>query len=220
MIKGIIFDMDGVVIDSLPAHFKNWRLYLKEKHNFDLTWEFFSKEFNGRAAKDILDLLVLRFGLKESALSLENGLRRKRSLPVLKKEVKLMSGFDKLFNEAKKLNLSTGLATSGTERDVRLVLGPLFPLTNFSSVLTAEDVSRSKPDPEIYRRSIENLRLKPAECLVVEDAFVGIDAAKSAGAFVLAITTSQSAAELKNADFLFPNLETINLGEVINKIKM
>ena len=91
------------------------------------------------------------------------------------------------------------VATSATRVDTDLLLNRLGLLERFAAVVTAEDVRRGKPDPEVYLLAARAIRIEPSDCLVFEDAIVGVQAARRAGMRVIGVTTAQSETELRAA---------------------
>ncbi|MBU1166994.1 HAD family phosphatase [Patescibacteria group bacterium] len=216
MIKGVIFDMDGVVINSLPSYFKAWKILLG-KYEFQLTWEFFVEEFNGRSAVEILELLNERYDLDIKDVEAASSEQCKIAWPIIKKEAQLMPGFERVFRDFKDRNFEIALATSSVRRFVEDVLANLFPIEEFDSVLTASDVTYAKPHPEIYQKSIAALDLDPAECLVVEDAWTGVEAARKAGALVVGICSVQDQEELRQANIWVPSMAVVDVEKIIDE---
>ncbi len=204
MIQAVIFDMDGVIVDSIPLHFKAWKQCMKEL-GVDLTFEEFNKR-NGCPASETFAIWQKQFNLD---LNIKEVTERKRELSdeYLDAEIKLFPGVIETLESLKDYYL--GLATSAYPSTVDLVFNK-FPISYiFNAVTTAADVTHGKPDPEPYLKTAKKLNIKPENCVVVEDAVNGIKSAKSAGMKVIGITTSFPKESLSEADIIINNFNEI-----------
>jgi HAD superfamily hydrolase (TIGR01509 family) len=101
--------------------------------------------------------------------------------------------------ELSRLGVPAAVATSARRADVTRLLGALGLLPRFAAIVTAEDVARGKPDPEVYLLAARKLDAPPTRCLVFEDSTVGVEAARRAGMRVIGVTTAHAEAELLGA---------------------
>lgn len=195
--KAIIFDMDGVIVDSEPIHIKAERLICK-KYGIKAPFSDWDK-FRGWTSIDIFTYLAKNYGapaLDPGRLSAE---KTEAYLGLVRKGLKLIPGFLRFLKIARKIYPIVGLATS-SKKIIQEYVFQRFDLAGyFDIIITAEDIKKGKPDPEVFRKAVKKAKCKPAECLVVEDAGNGIIAAKKAGCTVLGITTSESRAKLVKA---------------------
>jgi beta-phosphoglucomutase len=195
MLRGVIFDFDGVVIDSHPAHKRAWRLFFaaigKQVSEQDL--EFI---LEGRKREDILRHFL--GDLPDQKLR-EYGEQKDALFKTAAADVKMAPGLLELLAQLGALNCSTALASSARRLRVEHTLRQLRLQEQFQAVLTGEDVLRGKPDPAIFLLAAERLRLQPGEILVCEDAVHGVEAAKAAGMKCLAIAANGRAPLLKKA---------------------
>lgn len=204
MLKGVLFDMDGVLVDSEEfirnaaiSMFKELGLETKAEDYFEFIGTGEDRFLGGTAEKYsfLIDLPAAKIRTYEIYLELIKG--RLKPLP----------GVVSFITECRRRGLKIALATSAdrTKMDANLVeMGMTY--NNFDAVVNGLEVERKKPFPDIYIRAAELIDLEPSECLVVEDAVNGIEAAKSAGAKCLGITTSFSKEELAGADWFAGNL--------------
>lgn len=198
---GLIFDFDGVVVLSEPVHVRAWKDMAGEMER--ALPEAFHEGAVGRSDGVIAGELARLWGAKVDAEEILESKRRhyQRRAP---KENRLVPGVKRALAHFGS-RAPIGLATSSTMADV----GPLLEIHGlaafFSCVLTAESVARLKPDPEIYLESARRLGLRTEQCWVFEDSRAGAEAARAAGARVIAITTTFDAEYLRPASADFPD---------------
>lgn len=205
----LVFDLDGVVVDSNRVHSECWREYFrrcgrKAPENFDL-------RMFGRRNDDIVrdafgpDLdpaEVLRHGAEKEKLY------REMMSPVLREH--LVPGVTAFLQRHRDAPLAVASNCEPANADFVIDTGGLRPY--FRVVIDGHQVERPKPDPEIYLRAAEALSVAPANCIVFEDSMAGIEAARLSGARVVGVRTTHSASELAHVDvsirdFLDPELE-------------
>jgi beta-phosphoglucomutase len=213
--RALIFDLDGVLIDTEPLHKKTKRLAFAE---FGLAVpENLYDAFRGRSDEDMAREMVRAYG--SAGLAWETVVARKhRIFESLEDEILPVPGALEFLRAAKaatKAGTATGasalsgkrfgkmaLCTSATERNQRYALDRFGFGPFFDAVVHAGMLTRTKPHPEPYLLAVEKLGLPAADCLVVEDSRNGILSAKGAGCRVAAITTSFQREELEGADII------------------
>ncbi len=186
MFRAIIFDMDGVVIDSEPSQVEAERqLFLR--HGVVPTREDWA-HFVGRTTEDVMGYMMRKYRM---TATVEELVRERGALYAgrLRDSVLLMPGFRELANSLSpryRLGLTTSSSRAEAEFELkRFKLGRLF-----AAVVTGDDVTNGKPHPEPYAKTISLLGLSPSECAVIEDAVNGISSAKEAGAIAIGLTGS------------------------------
>jgi sugar-phosphatase len=195
MAKGILFDMDGVLISSIDAAVRNWRIWAK-RYGVPNAEEFVIP--HGVRSIDLVKML-------RPDIDPQEGLRVIEDMEVADvADLKVLPGVKALLDG---LPLERwAIVTSSTRR---LLLARLkaagLPVTE--RIISADEVERGKPDPEPYRRGAGLLGFRPDECLVVEDAPSGVGAGKAAGCRVLGVLGTHSAEELRGADWVVGSLE-------------
>ncbi len=206
MLKGILFDVDGVLLDSEELTSEAAVRYFSEK-GYEVKPEDFipfygtgeENYFGGVAKKhDIpFNVQIEKYRIYDLFAEMARG------------KLKPLSGVPEFIEKVKKMNLKTAVATSASRYKLQINL-QLTGISEscFDTVITGEDITENKPSPEIFIKASSRLGLKPLECLVVEDAPGGVKAAKSAGCKCLAIMTSFSKKELAHADWTAKDLST------------
>jgi beta-phosphoglucomutase len=196
-VRGVIFDMDGVLVDSGAHHRAAWAALLAELGATTTSPEFWRLTI-GRPAHEAVALLLERELSDEEAMQLAS---RKRELYRLfaHRGAVAVPGAPAFVGSVARAGTACAVATSACRDDARHVLDALGPADRFGAVVTAEDVVRGKPDPEVYVRAARAIGVAPRACLVFEDAVVGVKAARDAGMRVIGITTAHSGDELSAA---------------------
>lgn len=198
MLKAVIFDLNGVVIDDEKIHQKAWRQFC-EKNGLNLTKDDYKQKVFGKTAKDTLKHLYNN-QLTEEELNQLASERIDIAIELIKNKLKLPNGLRELLLLLNKNKISLAIATSSRKKYVDFVINETKIRKYFKLILTAQDVIIGKPHPEIYLKTAEKLEVYPNDCVVFEDSISGIMAAKKAGMKVIAITTTHAKTELGEAD--------------------
>jgi len=196
--KGVIFDLDGVVIDSSAQHEKAWEL-LAEEIGKPLPPGHFKQGF-GKKNQEIIPHL-LRWSTEPEEIH-RLGERKEEIFRELANEqgVHILPGARELLVALRTAGIPRALGSSTPRSN----LAALFSATGlgefFDAVVCGDDVKNGKPAPDVFLLAAERLGLAPSDCLVIEDAHVGIEAAHRAGMKVLAVATTHPLEELTDAD--------------------
>jgi beta-phosphoglucomutase len=204
MIKGVLFDMDGVLVNSEPFICKAAMMMFSELGTEVLPEDFIP--FTGMGENRYIGGVAEKYGI---SVDIEKVKARTYEIyeEIVKGQLAPLPGSHEFILKCRNKGFRLALATSAdrTKMEVNLRETGLSGDT-FDTIITGLDISRKKPFPDIYIKAAEMLNLKPADCLVVEDAVSGIKAGKSAGCRCLAVTSSFDAEELKNADWICNSL--------------
>jgi len=209
----VIFDMDGVIVDNMEYHKKAWAIFL-EKYAPGVDLEEFSKHF-GKVNRDLLKIVFTkevseeeesRFGEEKEAIYRE----------IYADHIVPVAGLLDLLDSLKENSFKTAVATAAPRVNMDFVFEKTGLRKYFDVLIDATEVTRGKPDPEIYLKVAQRLGYLPDSCLVFEDSFPGVQAAKEAGMKVIALATSHSADRLQNAESVIKDFTEINLETVLN----
>lgn len=189
MKKGIIFDMDGTIVDSLPYHYKAWKIFFKENKV-----ENFSERLKDYKGGGTLDLLTAVYGDKYSRKELKIMTDDKEIIfrEIYKNNVIPIMGFMDMFELIKSKKILVGIASNAIRKNVKMILSELKIYKKFDSIICGDEVKRGKPDPEMFDETIDRFNLKKEECLIFEDSVEGVSAAVNSGVDVVGITSSTS----------------------------
>ena len=192
-----IFDMDGVLIDSGAWHRAAWEALLREIGVRPSEPDFWRLTI-GRPSEEAMPLVLGRRLSDHESWRLA---RRKRDLylELAQQGTPAVAGVRGFVDGLAKAGVPRAVGTSASRRDVDRLLGDVGLRHHFDVVVTSEDVTLGKPDPEVYVLAARRLRVAPGACVVFEDSVVGIHAALRAGMRAIGVTTAYTEAELKAA---------------------
>lgn len=204
----VVFDMDGVIVDSNPFHKISLRQFAAG-YGFELTEEEMRKRIFGTTNRQwILNL----FGsISEEQIQKYAGEKESLFREMYKDHIKPVTGLIP-FLELLEANLvPKAVATSAPPANVEFTLGLTGTRKYFPVILDDTFVTHGKPNPEIYLKAAAALGKEPAHCIVIEDSLSGIAAGKSAGCKVIGITTTHTPDELHAADFVIHDFLELNI---------
>lgn len=197
--------MDGVLVDTAEQHYEAWR-WLAASRGRELTREEFVPTF-GMRNPDAIDRL---FGaLPEAEVRRMSDEKEAEFRRRLRGRVRALPGADALARALHGAGHPQAIASSSPLENIRLILRELDLTACFREVASGEEVVRGKPDPEIFLLAAARLGVPPGECVVIEDAVVGVRAARRAGMTVYAVTTTWGGADLAQADRVVDSLEEL-----------
>lgn len=184
--KAFLFDLNGTMVNDMEYHIKAWYSILNELgaglsmeetklQCYGKNHELLERVFPGRFSNEEMDVMSLE---KEKAYQ-----------HTFKPHLKLIDGLDGFLRDSKNAGIKMGIGTAAIRFNLDFVLNGLDLRHYFDSVVTADDVINSKPDPETFLKGAEELNVAPEECLVFEDSPKGTEAALQAGMKCVAITT-------------------------------
>jgi beta-phosphoglucomutase len=203
----VIFDMDGVLADTYDAHFASWRaLYGELGH--DYTEEAFAADF-GRTSRDILRRTLGSELTDEQIRELDGRKESHFRDEVRRSSSVVMDGARELIDALAADGFLLAVGSSGPPENIELLLAKLGRAAKFSAVVTGADVTRGKPDPQVFQLAAERLGVRAASCVVVEDAVHGIEAARRGGMKSVALVGTSSRDELGHADWVVDSLREI-----------
>jgi beta-phosphoglucomutase len=212
MLQAVIFDMDGVICHTNPYHSIAFKQFFA-KRNLNPTEEEFKLHMYGKNNGYILSYFLGREIQGEELVELEF---EKESLfrEIYQPEVQPISGYLDFLNVLNQSGLSIGVATSAPRANLDLILGTLAIKETMGSMLASEDVSKHKPDPEVYLKTAANLKIDPAHCLVFEDSFSGASAGLNAGMKVVGVLSTHKKEELPVCDLYINDYSELDIVQV------
>jgi beta-phosphoglucomutase len=210
--KGVIFDMDGVLIDSHPVHKKVWTQFLASL-NRPVSDKDLDFVLDGGKREEILRHFLGDLSPQQIR---EYGQRKNDLFKESERDLRLVSGIVEFLGTLEAAGFQMAVATSASSARTHDILGRLGILPRFAAVVTGDDVANGKPDPEIFVRAAKGLNLSTKNLLVVEDAVSGVKAAKSAGMKCLGIAKDARSEMLRaaGADHVVPDYRQVSLKDV------
>lgn len=195
MIKGGVFDFDGVIADSHPAHMRAWRKFLSSVGK-TVSDEQLRFVLDGRRRDDILRHFLGE--LAEDQL-LDYGQRKERMFRDVASWVRPTDGLPEFLESLESSGLALAIASSGSKSRIEFLLDRFGLQSHFRAVVTGDDVKLGKPHPAVYLRAALELEIDPADLVAFEDAVSGVQAARAAGMNCIGIAAQGAAARLRDA---------------------
>lgn len=214
-IKGIIFDMDGTMIDNMMIHHEAWQEKLAEL-GLVMDLEEVRKSIHGINQEILKRLFGDRFTDEDRhRISAEKEAAYRRIfLPTLK----LIDGLPQFFSEIQQVGMPMAIGTAAPPENVDFVLDNLGLRPLFGAVFHSKSVSKGKPDPEIFIKAANGIGLNPDECIVFEDSPTGVEAAFRAGSPTVVVTTTHPPEEFAQFSHILKfisNYNALNLKDLI-----
>ena len=214
----VIFDMDGVLVDSAAAHLHAWQ-QLGDEIGAAFTEALFQRTFGQRNAS----IIPLWLG-PVSAERLRELEDRKESLyrqHVRAGAVRLFARIPALLADLRNAGAQVAVASSGPRANVQLLIEVIGAAAIVDASVASEDVSYGKPDPEVFVRAAVRVGVGPSHCAVVEDSVHGIEAAKRAGMLAIAVLTStpQPALRRAGADLVYAEVGEMPAAELVRRLR-
>ncbi|HLC93303.1 MAG TPA: HAD family phosphatase [archaeon] len=208
MLEAVIFDFDGVLVDTPSYYFKHMREYL-EKLNTDITDE------------DVSNLVGMTFAKKLAYINEKYKLNVQREpfvrdtsaamMAEMEKSLLLDEHLDMLLRSLKKSKIRMAIASNNSRPNIDFFLKKLEIAHYFSNIISYEDVTEHKPNPETYLKAVQTIRARASNCIAIEDTAIGLDSAKGAGLKCIAIPNKfTSLQDFRSADLVIKNFTEIN----------
>lgn len=204
LMNGVIWDLDGTLIDSMAHHWESWRQTM-QAIGFSFTYEQFVADFGkrndvilrGYFGPDLPEPEIAKIALQKEEVY--------RAL-VRTKGVELLPGAWHWLQKIKALNWKQALGTSAPRGNIEAIFAALKLNGFFDAATSSEDVARGKPHPDVFLAAAEKISISPEKCFVIEDAPAGIEAGKRAGMKTIGVLTTHQSLD---ADYVFASLEQI-----------
>ena len=201
--EAILFDFDGVIADTMPSHLSAWKRIIENEYHFPFQ-PMVVRLNEGRPAVEIAGEVFQNAGQDFTETQLQNVVEQKNALFRATHNAIVYPEIYKIIRLAREHGAKIGLVTGTTLENVQALLSREL-LENFHIIITVGDAKRGKPFPDPYLEAAGRLGIDPEKCCVVENAPLGIQAAKSAGMFCVALKTTLSSEHLQAADVIFEN---------------
>jgi beta-phosphoglucomutase family hydrolase len=212
-IAAVIWDMDGVLADTAPHHLLAWRETFA-KRGIKFTEEDFMRGFGIRNDAIIRNVLGEQTTPEAIAREKEATFRR-----IIGKDIKPLPGALDLLKALDENGIKMAIASSTVIENIHLIISSLGIEKYFEVIITGHDVTEGKPNPQVFLFAARRLGAEPKNCIVVEDAVAGVKAAKRAGMYCVAITSTHPREKLKEADLIVDTLEAVTVKDLERLIR-
>ncbi len=216
MIKGCIFDLDGVIVDTARFHFQAWRELARE-----LGFEFTEKDnerLKGVSRMRSLEILLEVGGItvtEEEKLALaEKKNRRYRELISTLIPTDILPGVMDFLLEARELGRR--LAIASASKNTPLILERIGLEDFFDAIVDGNRITKAKPDPEVFLTAARDMGLSPDQCIVFEDAVAGVEAAHRGGMIAIGVGSKD---RLPEADINFTSFQELKCQDILHKVE-
>ena len=204
--KAIIFDMDGVITNTMPYHYRCWKEIFRKNNLLVSRFDVYSRE-GQKGIESVIEIFKEKgktISLKKAEEILKE--KERRFKKIVKK--RFIVGSKTFLKELSLKGFKLGLVTGTSRKEIHKIL-PSNMYNLFSVIITGTDVHKGKPHPEPYLKCLKKLHLKPCHCLVVENAPFGIQSAKKAKIPCVALTTSLPKKYLKESDWIVSSIKEL-----------
>ncbi|MEM0896047.1 MAG: HAD family phosphatase [Verrucomicrobiota bacterium] len=208
---GAIFDWDGVIIDSHDQHEESWQMLFDETGR--TMPEGFFKETFGMRNQQIIPAYFEDVDESDTQKIADLGLRKEELYRELirREGIEPLEGVLPLLDSLKVAGIPCSVGSSTPRKNVDTIIEMIGLKNHFSAITTAEDVTRGKPEPDVFLKAAEKVEREPSKCVVFEDAHVGIKAGLAAGMKVIAVATTHPAKSLGDAHLVVERLTEISV---------
>lgn len=211
-IQGVIFDVDGVLVDTVPLHYRAWKRMFTER-GFEFDQHIYRLQVDGKnRAEGVRSVMV--DGSNEE-VDVDAAAAQKQAYYLAELETTTLDPFP----DAKEFlaaldDAGVRVAAASSSANAPRVLEKIGLLHRFETVVTGAEISSGKPDPEIFLTAAERLGLTPAQCVVFEDSEAGIAAAKNGAFLSVGIAREMNSGFLQNADLVVSSLDEITIDQL------
>jgi len=222
MLKAIVFDFDGVIVDSEPLHHRAF-VEVAAPMGLDLDYPTYLRQYIGFDDRDAFRAMMQQLGREADDQTIARLGREKAAAfeRLAAEAVTPIPGAIELIRAATDAELPIAIASGATRADIDLMLDALGITHHFEAIVSADDVARSKPDPKSYALAVQRLtayhpglELRPGDCLAIEDTAAGIASARGAGLMTLGLTTTGPAEALEDAQRVIDSLAGITIEQL------
>ena len=209
--KAVIWDMDGVIVDTAQYHLKGWQIVFR-KRGVSYTEEDFRRNTGKRSDTIIKSVLGRKIEQGEIMAIIQEKDENFRQL--MGQNIRPFPGVIKLITSLKKHDFKIAIASSAPMENIQLITQSLKIHNRFDAIISGWEVTKGKPDPQTFLLAAEKLGVEAENCIVIEDAISGVTASKRAGMCCLAVTNTTPRKDLREADLVIDTLEEITVDDL------
>lgn len=208
--KGILFDFDGTLADTMESHFRAWKTTLAEYGVSISEADYFPLE--GLGLREVVETIAEKRAFSETDIN--EIVWKKKEHYVRTHRTTFYPGVESLIEMLKQKKIPMGIVTAGHLDQLKGSVPGWF-LSQFNTLVTGEQFIRGKPHPDPYLRGAKDLGFDPGECVAVENAPIGVESVKNAGIYCIAICTTVSPEQLSKADEILEKMDDLKTSPTI-----
>jgi len=209
--KAVIWDMDGVIVDTAQYHLKGWQMVF-QKRGANYTEEDFRRNTGKRSDSIIKNVLGEKIAQGEIIAITREKDETFRQL--MGQNIRPFPGVLKLITSLKEHGFKIAIASSAPMENIQLITRSLKIHNYFDAMVSGWETTKGKPNPQIFLRAVEKLGVEAEDCIVIEDAISGVTASKRAGIRCIAVTNTTPREDLREADLITDTLEEITVDDL------
>lgn len=214
--KGAIFDLDGVIVDTVPLHFKSWKYLFETLHGIPFTRKDYDDKVDGKPRIDSIHLYLPHLTPAEKEAASEA--KQQHYLKLLNEgEIEQFPSSIKLLKELQAKDVL--LAAASSSKNAVYILEKIGLIKDFVVVISGNDFTHGKPHPEIFLNAARAINLDVKECIVFEDALSGVQAAKAGGFCCVGINRHNNPQNYSGADIVVTDLAEVNHATLKNLLE-
>ncbi|WP_343631442.1 HAD family phosphatase [Fluviicola sp.] len=199
--KAFLFDLNGTIIDDMDFHLQVWNRIINEDLHGGLTLEQVKKQMYGKN-HELLERVFGKGTLSEETIAIYSQKKEELYKELYRPYVALIPGLSTLLEKAERSGISMAIGSAADRSAIDFIVDSLDIRSRFQAIVGAEDVTKSKPDPEVFLKGAALLGVEPESCIVFEDVPKGAEAAMNAGMKVVIVTTTHHPEEFTK----YPNV--------------
>ena len=217
----MIFDFDGVISDSEPCHFAAYNKVLID-FGIQISKQEYYAKYLGFTDYELFETIKKEYNTDFKGASIEQLVEQKAEVfqELIRQADHLIDGIVELIGELKKNNIKIAINSGATAADIRVMLAGSAIEDSFDVIVSADDITKGKPDPQGYEFALKKLNavsdssIWAKQCVVIEDSRWGITSAKKAGMHTVAVTNSYTADELKDAEMIIDSVRQLKIRDM------
>jgi beta-phosphoglucomutase len=213
MTKGVLFDLDGVLVDSMTHHLKAWK-WIFDQQNIPVSQHTLALH-EGYRSPDMARKVAREAGIELADEQVQEIILRKRAYYQEIAKVEFYPNAMEVIHKVRAMNKKCAIVTSCVRKSLQKAV-PTTDMSLFDYIITGDEITNGKPNPDPYLIASDKLNLKSDECVVIENAPLGIQSANAAGMVCIAITTTLQAHELEGADYVVNDI--IDILPILRKL--
>jgi beta-phosphoglucomutase len=221
MLRAVIFDFDGVITDSEILHFRAFNAVLAQ-YGFQLTKPEYYKVYLGMSDADCFRTMIAegRLPIQEPQIKSLGQQKTRVFEQLARTEGKIIEGVREFLGMLSAVKVPIAICSGALRAEIELILEESALRSYFDVIVSAEEVTRGKPDPEGFLLALEKLNdlwpepITAERCIVIEDSHWGLKAAQAAGMRTVAVTNTYDAAQLKQADKVVARLDELTMDDL------